>query len=50
MDTNAGGDATFTTMKNDTVIKYKVNLTGLSDATGAHIHSGKKGENGYMTY
>ena len=46
VDTKAGGDATFTTMKNDTAMKYKVNVTGLSDATGAHIHSGKKGENG----
>ena len=46
VDTKAGGDATFTTLKNDSAIKYKVNVTGLSDATGAHIHSGKKGENG----
>ncbi len=33
-------------MGNDTVIKYKVNITGLSDATGAHIHTGKNGKNG----
>ncbi len=46
VDTTAGGQATFTTMNNDTAIKYKVNITGLSDATGAHIHSGKKGANG----
>jgi hypothetical protein len=44
--TKATGLATFTTQNNDTSIKYKLNITGLSDATGAHIHSGKKGENG----
>lgn len=44
--TKATGLATFTTQNNDTSIKYKLNVTGLSDATGAHIHSGKKGENG----
>lgn len=44
--TKATGMASFTTQNNDTSIKYKLNITGLSDATGAHIHSGKKGENG----
>lgn len=33
-------------MDNDTAIKYKVNITGLSDTTGAHIHTGKNGKNG----
>ena len=46
VSTKATGLATFTTQNNDTSIKYKLNITGLSDATGAHIHSGKKGENG----
>jgi hypothetical protein len=27
-------------------IKYKLNITGLADATMAHIHQGKAGENG----
>lgn len=44
--TNAGGEAKFTSMNNDTGLKYKVNITGISDATGAHIHTGKEGKNG----
>ncbi|HEX9317788.1 MAG TPA: CHRD domain-containing protein [Nitrososphaeraceae archaeon] len=43
---NAGGEAKFTSVNNDTGLKYKVNVTGLSDATGAHIHTGKEGKNG----
>jgi hypothetical protein len=27
-------------------MKYKVNITGFSEATGAHIHLGKAGANG----
>jgi hypothetical protein len=27
-------------------IKYKLNITGITDATAAHIHQGKVGENG----
>ncbi len=46
VDTKATGSATYRTAANETVIKYKVNITGFSDATGAHIHMGKAGVNG----
>jgi hypothetical protein len=46
VDTKATGAATYRTAANETVIKYKVNITGFSDATGAHIHMGKAGANG----
>ena len=46
VDTKATGKTTFRTANNDTTIKYKVNITGFSDATGAHIHMGKGGANG----
>lgn len=46
VDTKATGMVTYRTAANETVIKYKVNLTGFSDATGAHIHMGKAGANG----
>lgn len=44
--TTVGGEAKFTVLNDNTTIKYRVNITGLSDATGAHIHSGKEGKNG----
>jgi hypothetical protein len=37
--------AEFTPPVNDT-IKYRINITGISNATGAHIHSGQASENG----
>lgn len=40
------GYTSFRTASNDTNIKYKVNVKGLSDATGAHIHEGRKAQNG----
>jgi hypothetical protein len=46
VNTNTTGYTSFRTATNDTVIKYKVNVTGISDATGAHIHIGKTGANG----
>jgi hypothetical protein len=46
VDTKATGKTTFRTANNDTIIKYKINVTGFSDATGAHIHMGKAGANG----
>jgi hypothetical protein len=46
VDTTATGKTTFRTSNNDTSMKYKVNITGFSDATGAHIHMGKVGANG----
>ncbi|HEY7109915.1 MAG TPA: CHRD domain-containing protein, partial [Nitrososphaeraceae archaeon] len=41
VDTTATGKTTFRTSNNDTSMKYKVNITGFSEATGAHIHLGK---------
>jgi ribosomal protein S6E (S10) len=45
-DSNANGSASFRTTAYDTVIKYKIKVTGSSDVTSADIHIGKKGENG----
>jgi CHRD domain len=44
-ESTATGEAEFTAPVNDT-IKYRVNITGLSNASMAHIHMGKAGENG----
>jgi hypothetical protein len=46
VDTTATGETIFRSSANDTTIKYKVNVTGFSDATGAHIHMAKSGANG----
>ena len=47
VETSAIGEAEFTELANDT-IKYRVqiNSTGMFNATAAHIHMGKEGENG----
>jgi hypothetical protein len=45
VETSATGEAKFTIPANDT-IKFKVNVTGISNASAAHIHMGKAGENG----
>jgi len=45
VQTKATGQAEFTKPVNDT-IKYRVNVTGISNATMAHIHSGIQGKNG----
>jgi hypothetical protein len=45
VQSSATGLAEFTPPVNDT-IKYRINITGISGATGAHIHSGQSGENG----
>ena len=45
VQSNATGLAEFTPPVNDT-IKYRINITGIFDATGAHIHTGQAGENG----
>ena len=46
VDTTATGKTTFRTSSNDTSMKYKVNITGFSNASAAHIHLGKAGANG----
>lgn len=46
VDTSATGYTSFRTAANNTVIKYKVNVTGISNVTGAHIDFGKAGANG----
>lgn len=45
VQSSASGLAEFTPPVNDS-IKYRINITGISSATGAHIHSGQAGENG----
>lgn len=42
--TTAKGNAKFKVK--ELKITYKINITGISDPTGAHIHLGKKNENG----
>ncbi len=44
--TSARGEATFSVSKDGKAIKYKVTVSGIVDVTAAHIHMGKKGENG----
>jgi CHRD domain len=44
VNSTAEGVATFK-VKDDT-ITTKINITGITDVTMAHIHTGKKGENG----
>jgi CHRD domain len=48
VDTSATGYTSFRTVANNTVIKYKVNVTGISNVTGVHIDFGKVGANGDM--
>jgi hypothetical protein len=45
VQSSATGLAEFTPPVNET-IKYRINITGISGATGAHIHAGEAGENG----
>lgn len=44
--TTASGKGTFRTAINDTVLRYKLNITGFSDATGAHIQMGNAAASG----
>ena len=46
INSNVNGTASFRTTSFDTVIKYKIKVTGSSDVTSADIHLGGKGENG----
>jgi hypothetical protein len=45
VETSATGEAEFTVPANDTM-KFRVNITGISNASAAHIHMGKAGANG----
>lgn len=45
-DSSANGTASLRTTANDTVIKFKIKVTGSSDVTSADIYLGKVGENG----
>jgi hypothetical protein len=45
VESSATGKAEFTPPVNDT-IKYRINITGIFAATGAHMYSGQAGENG----
>jgi hypothetical protein len=46
VQTMAKGDATFTLIKDDNELSYYVTVSDIEDVTAAHIHLGKKGENG----
>jgi hypothetical protein len=45
VETSATGEGEFTVPENATM-KYRVNVTGISNASAAHIHMAKAGENG----
>ena len=44
--TSASGLADFRITDNNTVLRYRVNLTGITNVTGGHIHLGNKSRNG----
>ena len=45
-DSSATGWAKFQTNDNGTQVSYWINLTGMNEITGAHIHNGSAGQNG----
>jgi hypothetical protein len=45
VESSASGDAEFTEPTNG-IIKYRVNITGISNASGAQIYAGAEGQNG----
>jgi len=45
-NSSATGWAKFQTDDNGTEVSYWVNITGLKEITGAHIHNGSAGQNG----
>ena len=47
-ESSMNGTASFRTTGYDTVIKYKIKVSGSSDVTSADIHLGEKGQNGEM--
>ena len=46
VETMAKGDATFTPIKDEEGLSYYVTVSDIENVTAAHIHLGKKGENG----
>ncbi len=44
--TNAKGEATFHLVKGGEALAYKLTVSGIENVTAAHIHQGKKGQNG----
>ena len=46
VETMAKGDATFTSIKDEEALTYYVTVSDIENVTAAHIHLGKKGENG----
>lgn len=46
VETMARGDATFTVIKDEKALSYYVTVSDIENVTAAHIHLGKKGENG----
>ena len=45
-ESSMNGTASFRTTSHDTVIKYKIKVSGSSDVTSADIHLGEMGHNG----
>ena len=48
VNTVATGLADFRISDNNSTLRYRVNLTGLNNVTGAHIDLGKTGQNGQI--
>jgi CHRD domain len=46
VETQATGEATFTLSKDGKELTYTLTVKDIENATAAHIHAGKKGENG----
>jgi hypothetical protein len=46
VETMAKGEATFTLMKDGKALSYYVTVSDIENVTAAHLHLGKKGENG----
>jgi len=46
VDTSASGNAVLTVNQNQTQVSYRINLNSLQRMTVAHIHLGRRGQNG----
>jgi hypothetical protein len=47
-ESSATGRAKFVTDENGTRVFYSINISGLNEITGTHIHNGSAGQNGYI--